>query len=401
MKSTHISEALAGFPWRDTALTLRERYREHHLNLTAGSLTFTTMLSLVPVFTVILAIFTAFPMFSRLQDVLQKWLVESLIPENIARQVLGYLSQFSSKASQLGLAGLVIVLITALALVLTIDRTLNTIWRVRRPRPLAHRVLIYWGVITLGPLVLGASLATTSYLLSVSSSAVGSGAGGLRFMLDGLEFAMLTLGMAALYRFVPNTDVAWAHAAAGGLVVAIGIEVAKKLLTLYLAAVPTYSAVYGAFATFPILLLWVYVVWLIVLVGAVLAACLPSLLAGSARRAAAPGLPFQLALEVIQALHLSAGNGHPGVTWARLASTLKVERTLLESVVDVLIELGWVGLLEPSATAPRPRLILLANIDQTRVGDLVARLLISPCPPVQKFWDNAHLSTLNIREALG
>ena len=401
MKSTHIREALARFPWRSTALALRERYREHHLNLTAGSLTFTTMLSLVPVFTVILAIFTAFPMFAKLQDVLQKWLVESLIPENIARQVLGYLSQFSSKASQLGLAGLVIVLITALALVLTIDRTLNTIWRVRRPRPLAQRVLIYWAVITLGPLVLGASLATTSYLLAVSSNAVGSGASNLRFMLDCLEFAMLTIGMAALYRFVPNTDVAWAHAAAGGLVVAIGIEVAKKLLTLYLAAVPTYSAVYGAFATFPILLLWVYVVWLIVLVGAVLAACLPSLLAGSVRRETSPGLPFQVALEVIQALREAAARGQPDMTWASLASTLKVERTLLESVVDVLMELGWVGQLEPSGQSTRSRLILLADVDQTRVADLVAKLLISPGPSVRHFWDSAHLSTLNLRKALG
>ena len=400
MTFTDFREALAGFPWRNTVFALRERFREHHLNLTASSLTFTTMLSLVPLFTVLLAIFTAFPMFAKLQDVLQKWLIESLIPENIARQVLGYLSQFSSKASQLGLAGLVIVLTTALALVLTIDRTLNTIWRVRRPRPLAQRVLIYWAVITLGPLVLGASLAMTSYLLAVSTSAVGSGAGGLRFMLDGLEFALLTLGMAALYRFVPNTDVAWVHAGAGGLVVAIGIELAKKLLTLYLAAVPTYAAVYGAFATFPILLLWIYVVWLIVLVGAVLAACLPGMLAGSARREAAPGLPFQLALEVIQFLRQGARSGQPGITLTSMAAALMVERTLLQTVVDVLLELGWVGVLEPSKQSPQHRLVLLADIDQTRIAALVSRLLIPPCPAVQTFWDSAHLSTLTLREAL-
>ena len=105
-------------------------------------------------------------MFSTLQAVLQKWLVESLIPDNISRQVLGYLTQFSGKASKLGVVGVAVLLTTALALILTIDRTLNRIWRVRRPRPLGQRVLIYWAAITLGPLLLGASLAMTSFAIT-------------------------------------------------------------------------------------------------------------------------------------------------------------------------------------------------------------------------------------------
>lgn len=119
--------------------------------MTASSLTFTTVLALVPFFTVALALFTAFPIFSRVQIVLERWLIDSLIPETIARQVLGYLTQFASKASQLGMAGFSILVITAVALILTIDRTLNNIWRVRQLRPLGQRVLIYWAAITLGP----------------------------------------------------------------------------------------------------------------------------------------------------------------------------------------------------------------------------------------------------------
>ena len=142
---------LARFPWKSTALTLGERFREDRLGLTASSLTFTTTIALVPFFTVALAVFTAFPMFGKLQDALQAWLVQSLIPDAIARQVLGYLTQFAGKASRLGAAGLAALFFTALALVLTIDRTLNGIWRVRRPRPLAQRVLIYWAVMTLAP----------------------------------------------------------------------------------------------------------------------------------------------------------------------------------------------------------------------------------------------------------
>ena len=130
---------IAAFPWRSTVHTLHERFRADRLGLTASSLTFTTTIALVPLMTVALAIFSAFPMFGKLQVALQRWLVESLVPENIARQVLGYLTQFAGQASRLGSLGVVVLFVTALALVLTIDRTLNGIWRVRRPRPLAQR----------------------------------------------------------------------------------------------------------------------------------------------------------------------------------------------------------------------------------------------------------------------
>ena len=121
---------LSRFPWQNTAHTLRERFREDRLGLTASSLTFTTTIALVPFFTVVLAAFTAFPMFAKFQDVLQKWLIESLIPDSIARQVLGYLTQFAGKASKLGGAGACMQMLTALALILPIVRPLNTIWRV-------------------------------------------------------------------------------------------------------------------------------------------------------------------------------------------------------------------------------------------------------------------------------
>jgi membrane protein len=124
------------------------------------------------VFTVALALFTAFPIFGKAQKVLERWLMDSLIPETIARQVLGYLTQFASKASQLGLVGFSILMVTAIALILTIDRTLNNIWRVRQLRPLGQRVLIYWAAITLGPLLLGLSLVLSSYVMSASKGLV-------------------------------------------------------------------------------------------------------------------------------------------------------------------------------------------------------------------------------------
>mgnify|MGYP002682944550 CR=1 FL=1 len=140
--------ALRHFPWLETARTLRDRFREDHLALTASSLTFTTVISLVPLFTVLLAVFSAFPAFNKLQGVLQQWLSDSLFPDAIARQVMGYLNQFSAKASRVGMFGFAFLLVTALSLILTIDRTLNGIWRVRRPRPIAQRVLVYWAALT-------------------------------------------------------------------------------------------------------------------------------------------------------------------------------------------------------------------------------------------------------------
>lgn len=246
------------FPWRTTALTLRERFREDRLGITASSLTFTTTISLVPLFTVALAIFSAFPMFDRLQVTLQRWLVQSLVPPDIAKQVFSYLNQFANKAGQMGWAGALVLLVTALALILTIDRKLNDIWRVRQPRSLTQRVLVYWAVLTLGPLLLAGSLAATSYAVTASRGVVSGLPGGVRFLLDAVQFALLTGGLAALYRYVPNTRVRWSHALSGALFVGVGLELAKKVLAWYLAQVPTYSVVYGTFATVPILLVFLW-----------------------------------------------------------------------------------------------------------------------------------------------
>jgi len=395
---------LTHFPWRTTAHTLRERFREDQLGLTASSLTFTTSLALVPFFTVALAVFTAFPMFGKVQDVLQRWLVQSLIPDTIARQVLGYLTQFAAKASKLGSVGLAFVLITALALILTIDRTLNQIWRVRRPRPLGQRVLIYWAAITLGPLILGASLALTSYAISSSQGVVGNLPGGVRVLFDAIEFGLLAGGMAALYHYVPNTRVRWGHAWAGGVFVAAGIELAKRLLSLYMASVPTYSVVYGAFATLPILLVWIYLAWVIVLLGAVIAAYLPSLLTGVARRASNYGWQFQLAVEVLQQLSQARSHGSHGLSAAQLAQALRVDVLQLEPVLDTLGALDWTGKLDemetPGATRPEARYVLLANPDTTPAAPLVEQLLLEPSPATENLWENSRLRRLSLRELL-
>ena len=388
---------VAKVPWPDAILTLRERFREDRLGLTASSLTFTTIIALVPFFTVALAVFTAFPMFAKFQDVLQKWLIDSLVPDNISRQVLGYLNQFAGKASKLGAVGLAFLLGTALALIFTIDRTLNNIWRVRTPRPLGQRVLIYWAAITLGPLLLGVSLSMTSYAFSASKEMLGV----FGFVLEILQFALVGGGMAAMFRFVPNTHVRWGHAWMGGLFVAAGIEVAKRGLTLYLSSVPTYSAVYGAFATVPILLIWIYTAWVIVLLGAALTAYVPSLIAGTQRRRVGQGWQFQLALEVLQQLAATRTQHKKGLTLSQLCTALQTDALRLEPVLETLAALDWAGQLrESGGTTEEERFVLLVDPEKTALTPLVAALLLPHTPITEKLWQNGQWPAVNLREVL-
>jgi membrane protein len=391
---------LSRFPWRSTAQTLRERFREDHLGLTASSLTFTTTMALVPFITVALAVFTAFPMFSKFQGVLQKWLLESLIPDNIARQVMGYLTQFAGQASKLGVAGVVILLVTALALILTIDRTLNGIWRVRQPRSFGQRVLVYWSGLTLGPLLLGISLTITSYAISASKGVVGVVPGGVQLLLDVMQFFLMAGGMAALYHYVPNVHVKWGHAWTGGLFVSTGFEVAKKLLSIYLSKVPTYSVVYGAFATVPIMLIWIYVAWVIVLLGAVITAYLPSLLSGVQRRGRSHGLQFQLALEALQQLNRVRGSATKGLTISQLAVLLRVDALQLEPVLETLCELDWTGLLYEEKNGEPARYILLTNPDTTPLAPLLNSLLLQRDETTRNLWEKSLWPSILLREVL-
>lgn len=396
------------FPWRRSVQMLAQRFRHDRLGLTASSLTFTSILALVPFVTVALAAFTAFPMFGKTQELLQRWLMESLIPESIARQVLSYITQFAAKASRLGMMGFSVLMLTALMLVLTIDRTLNSIWRVRRLRPLGQRVLIYWAVLTLGPLLLGLSVAFTSYVASASRGLVAQLPGSLHLMFDSVEFLVLVVGMAGLYHYVPNTQVCARHALAGGFFVALGMEVAKKALSLYLAQVPTYSAIYGTFATMPILLLWIYVVWVIVLLGAVFTAHLPSLLAQGQYTRSGPGWMMALALQVLGQLQqertVKRHRVHQGsLSMADLTHQLHADALQLEPVLEALCMLGWVGAMSDfvqASTEQAPRFVLLIDPQRTAIDPLWQHLLLQRCEALERLWQHMHVAHTRLSDVL-
>lgn len=388
---------LQHWPWLETLRTLRQRFREDRLGLTAGSLTFTTLISLVPLVTVMLALFTAFPMFGQFQVALQKYFLQSLVPDSIARPVLGALTQFASQANRLGTFGLILLVFTALAMMLTIDRTLNGIWRVRKPRPMAQRVLVYWAAVTLGPLALGVSLSITSYFISASRGIVSDLPGVVAWLLNTLQFVLLAGGMACLFHYVPNTHVQWRHALAGGFFVAAAFEFAKRVLGYYLASMPTYRTVYGAFATVPILLIWIYLAWVIVLLGAVIAAYAPSLQMRVVRRPSVPGFRFLLAVGMLQELALARKLHTHGMSAAELSARLRTDPLQIEPLLDTLVAIDWVGRLDEAGSA---RYVLLCDPATTPAKPMLEQVLLDPAPAVRAFWDHARFSQLTLQDVL-
>ena len=252
-------------------LTLR-RARQERLAQTAGSLTFTTLLSVVPFLAVSFALFTHFPSFQRFEKTIEGALLKSLLPADISRTVLNTLTHFADNANSLTWAGSLFLLATALAMLLTVENALNRIWQVKKTRPFLKRVALYLLMLAIGPPALGASLWATSVVLGASMGWIGTVPPSVQFALDSGPVLLGTVVLANLFYFVPNTKVRKREAVVGGLLASIAFELGKHGFAAYLVKVPTYKVVYGAFAVFPMFLLWVYFSWLVTLAAALVTA---------------------------------------------------------------------------------------------------------------------------------
>lgn len=251
---------------------LLRRAREERLAQAAGSLTFATVLALVPLLAVSFALFTRFPEFRRFQQALEQHLFASLLPPEIARTILGYLTRFAANAGELTWTGSLFLLVTAVAMLLTVENAFNRLWQVRKPRALLRRVGLYLLLMALGPLALGASLWATSTVVGVSLGLVGALPPGWSFVLQLGPALLAALVLAGLYFALPNTRVRKRDALFGGVLAGAGFELGKRGFAAYLLKVPTYKAMYGAFAVFPMFLLWLYFSWLVTLAAALVAA---------------------------------------------------------------------------------------------------------------------------------
>ena len=267
-----------------TRLTIR-RARKERLAQVAGSLTFTTVLSIAPFLAVSFALFTRFPMFRRFEDALEEHLLKSLLPADISRTVLKYLNQFAVNASGLTLVGSLFLLVAAIALLLTVENAFNQIWNVKRSRPFYKRVGLYLLMLAVGPPALGVSLWATSYVLGASMGLIGTLPASAGFVLNLGPMVLSMVVVTSLIYFVPNTTVRRRDAIAGGLIAGIALELGKRGFATYLLKIPTYKAVYGAFAVLPVFLLWVYFSWLVTLTAALIAANLAHGTPGQAGKA--------------------------------------------------------------------------------------------------------------------
>ena len=332
------------------------RFVQHNCTQVAASLTFTTLLSLVPLIAIALSVVAAFPAFGEMSDQIKIFILTNMMPEAANKVIAVYMQQFADNAVKLTAIGTAFLGVTALALMLTIDKALNAIWRVVRLRPLLHRLLTYWALLTIGPVLIGASLSLTSWLIGISM--------GLTRGIPGIDVALLQLGPLMLtsiafsvpYLIVPNRQTSWRHAAAGGLAAAVGFEIMKQGFAFYITRFPTYQAVYGAFATIPIFLMWIYLSWLMVLLGAVIAASLSSWRFGDWRHdATVQGKQFLDALRLLQILGEALRKGTVE-TYSSLQRQLKLNMEEMEPILALLTQAnlvqqvktgGWVQIIDP------------------------------------------------------
>ncbi|HXE47469.1 MAG TPA: YhjD/YihY/BrkB family envelope integrity protein [Ramlibacter sp.] len=248
------------------------RGREERLAQAAGGLTFATVMSMVPLLAVSFALFARIPALRPAGEAIREHLLRGLLPADITKAVLKYLAQFTGNASSLTLVGFAVLLVSALALLLSVENTLNRIWQAKKPRPVLRRLALYVAMLLTGPVIIGASLWATSHLLAASSALAGTRPAWLPHALNLGPVILGAAGFACLFRFVPHTAVRWRDAIAGGLLAGIAFELGKRGFAIYLANVPTYRTIYGAFAPLLAFLVWVYYSWFITLAAALVSA---------------------------------------------------------------------------------------------------------------------------------
>ena len=249
---------------------LLNRFVEDRLNASAAALTFVSLFALVPLLTVTLSIASALPAAGNIEDKLNEFLVQFLLPES-STQVVQYLSTFISQARSLTAFGVIILLVSAILMLRNVEKALNDIWRNRANRKPLASFLLYWAVLSFGPAAIGFGLGIRAYLFAATNDWAGVDLFGLGSVLISLlPFVISALGLTFLYAAVPNCQVPLRHALIGGVFAAITFTIARMLFTAVMAK-SSYTLVYGAFAAVPLFLLWIYVTWIIVLIGAVLA----------------------------------------------------------------------------------------------------------------------------------
>lgn len=312
------------------------QYRQDKCTMRASSLTFTTLLAIVPLVVVVFAALSIFPFFNNSAGQLQDFVFNNLVPSS-GEVIQRYILDFEKQAHKLPVVGFIFLFVTAIMMMVTIENTLNDIWKVRQRRNISGSLLLYWALLTLGPVFLSASVILSSYIGSLEL--LGVKLGGVKSLVLLLPPLAAFLAFLFLYTVVPHCRVRFIHAAAGALVGAILFEVAKILFGFYVVYFPTYSLLYGALATIPLFLLWLYVSWSVFLFGAQV---VNGLRLNQAERSTSKMENFYLAFRVLYELYRAQNVGKT-LALAQLLSQIPRAKVLeLKAVLRKMRRLGYI-----------------------------------------------------------
>lgn len=305
---TAVAELLRDTP-RFTWFALK-RFWGDRCPQAAAALTYTALLALVPLTTITVGILSAFPAFDEVMGRAQTFAFDNFVPQ-VGQVVQEHLEGFADNAGRLTTLGVLALLVTAVLLLATIEAAFNNIWRVRESRPWLVRLLSFWAILTLTPLLFGASISITNQLFSQTEFQ-----GNLRLWehtLGAFPLLFQWVGFSALYWIIPNRPIRGGDAILGGAVAAILLEMSKSVFAYYLSAFPAYQTIYGALATVPTFLVWLYLAWSMILFGAVVAAALPDWrggkLLGGAKDIHLPARHLAVGMAVLRELAVAARNG--------------------------------------------------------------------------------------------
>ncbi len=336
---------------------------------TAASLSYTTLLSVVPLMAVMFTSTAAFPAFEDLDRQIESFVFDSFVP-SVGDTLRTYLHEFSEKATALRSAGILFLFVTVLLTMSTIEVTFNSIWQVTEHRRPLVRFLVYWAVLTIGPLLVGIGLVVTSYLISLPLfTEVDTSVGLKGGLLAVTPFLSVTLAFTLIYKVVPNRMVRLKHAVLGGLIAGLLFELAKRGFAFYLTYFPTQEAIYGTFASIPVFLLWIYLSWVIVLLGAEITHCLTSYpREGQARAPVSHQRLFFDAFAVVGRLWHEQTRGRPCDMQALLSAEPDIGESNLDVVITSLLQAGWVQ------TTQDDRWVLTRDLEQETLLSLYQTL---------------------------
>lgn len=250
-----------------------KRVKSEQVHVTAGYLSYVTLMSLVPLMVVMLSVMTAFPIFAEIKETIENFVYQNFMPAS-GDVVQEYITGFVDNASKMSAIAITFLFLFALLLISAIDKSLNNLWNINKKRRIVTAFSMYWMILTLGPVLVGSSIAATSYIVSLMSLGDYDVFGIANILLRALPLIASIFAFLILYLVVPNKVVSWKYAIAGATLAAILFEIAKKGFAFYVTQLPSYQAIYGALAGIPILFLWVYLSWLVVLFGALFTVCL-------------------------------------------------------------------------------------------------------------------------------